>query len=97
MTSTSRPRATGPTWPDGTPRSQNNAFATENYVGQIDWTGGAKAAATKIKAAKELVAGQEHELAPMPAPKGSMGGNGGIYAHMQRGAVGRRRMKEQGA
>lgn len=83
---------TGPTWPDGTPRSQNNAFATENYVGQINWSGGAKAAVAAVKTAKELVAGQDHELLPDPPRKGSMKNQWAVLA--RRGDVGRRRLKD---
>lgn len=95
MLTRSRKPTTGPTWPDGTPRSQRNAFDRAHYVGQIDWSGGAKAAIAAVKTAKELVAGQDHELPPMPAAKGSMGH--GIYVHARRGASGRKKLKEQGA
>lgn len=76
---------TRPPWPFG-----------PGYVGQINWSG-TKADATRIKAAKEMVAGQDHELPPLPMPKGAMGQGGALYGHTQRGAVGRRKMKERQA
>lgn len=82
------------TWPDGTPRSQGNAFD----LGARAAAGGlarhfakdAKAARSRIRAAKEMVAGQAHERVDMPVT-GSMADKG--FAIRRRGDLGRKKLK----
>ncbi len=67
-------------------------YVGRGYQPKIDWTNGKRAALSRIKTAKELVAGQSHEVADAPAKPGSMGGRFSTYL-LQRGAAGRKRMK----
>ena len=75
------------------PAARHSAFYwREGYQQQIDWTNGKRAALSRIKTAKELVAGQAHEIAELPAAKGAM--SAGYYQiGTRRGDVGRKRMK----
>jgi hypothetical protein len=102
MTRTRRPRAaagtsaTGATWPDGTPRSQANAFDWRHYEPQINWGMSTKVAKSKVRAAIEMVQGQDYELANPPAVKGTLGTNDlGVFS--RKGAVGRQKMLAQRA
>ena len=55
------------------PAARTSAFYwRDGYQQQIDWTNGKRAALSRIKTAKELVAGQAHEIAELPAAKGAM-------------------------
>lgn len=74
------------------PAARHSAFYWREWKPRIDWTNGQRSAATRIKTAKELVAGQSHEVADAPAKPGSMGGRFSTYL-LQRGAAGRKRMK----
>ena len=75
------------------PAARTSAFYwRDGYQQQIDWTNGKRAALSRIKTAKELVADQSHEVADAPAKPGSMGGRFSTYL-LQRGAAGRKRMK----
>ena len=75
------------------PAARTSAFYwRDGYQQQIDWTNGKRAALSRIKTAKELVAGQSHEVADAPAKPGSMGGRFSTYL-LQRGSAGRKRMK----
>ena len=55
------------TWPDGTPRSQRNAFDWCNHAPQINLATGAKYDKTRVRVAKDLVAGEAHEPRNAPA------------------------------
>ena len=59
-------------------------YVGRGYQPKIDWTEGKKSAVTRIVEAKEMVAGQAHEI--IDAPLGT-----------RRGAVGRRKMQEGAA
>lgn len=75
------------------PAARTSAFYwRDGYQQQIDWTDGKRAALSRIKTAKELVAGQAHEVADAPAKPGSMGGRFSTYL-LQRGAAGRKKMR----
>ena len=64
----------------------------EGYQQQIDWTDGKRSARSRIKTAKELVAGQAHEIAEPPAAKGAM--SAGYYQiGTRRGDVGRKKLR----
>ena len=67
-------------------------YVGRGYEPKIDWTEGKKSAVTRIVEAKEMVAGQAHEIAEPPATKGAM--SAGYYQiGTRRGDVGRKRMK----
>ena len=66
-------------------------YVGRGYQPKIDWTEGKKSAVTRIVEAKEMVAGQAHELTDTPRA-GSMGVRFSTYL-LQRGAAGRKRMK----
>ena len=70
-------------------------YVGRGYEPKIDWTEGKKSAVTRIVEAKEMVAGQSHEVADAPAKPGSMGVRFSTYL-LQRGAAGRKRMKAAG-
>ena len=96
-----RPRAqfkpaTGPTWPDGSTRSQNNAFDWWGRPPRLNWRAGALAAKVRIQEAKELVESQAHELPAIPLQKGDLT-RGFVLLGTRRGDVGRKRMKESAA
>jgi len=49
------------------PAARHSAFYwRDGYQQQIDWTNGKRAALSRIKTAKELVAGQAHEMTAVP-------------------------------
>lgn len=75
------------------PAARHSAFYwRDGYQQQIDWTNGKRAALSRIKTAKELVAGQAHEIAELPAAKGAM--SAGYYQiGTRRGDVGRRKLR----
>ena len=67
-------------------------YVGRGYQQQIDWTDGKRAALSRIKTAKELVAGQAHEIAEPPAAKGAM--SAGYYQiGTRRGDVGRKKLR----
>ena len=67
-------------------------YVGRGYQQQIDWTDGKRAALSRIKTAKELVAGQAHELPAVPAKKGAM--SAGYYQiGTRRGDVGRKKLR----
>ena len=75
------------------PAARHSAFYwRDGYQQQIDWTNGKRAALSRIKTAKELVAGQAHGIAGPPAAKGAMSA-GYCQIGPRRGDVGRKRMK----
>jgi len=75
------------------PAARHSAFYwRDGYQQQIDWTNGKRAALSRIKTAKELVAGQAHEIAELPAAKGAM--SAGYYQiGARRGDVGRKKLR----
>lgn len=75
------------------PAARHSAFYwRDGYQQQIDWTKGKRAALSRIKTAKELVAGQDHEIAEPPATKGAM--SAGYYQiGTRRGDVGRKKLR----
>lgn len=75
------------------PAARHSAFHwRDGYQQQIDWTNGKRAALSRIKTAKELVAGQAHEIAELPAAKGAM--SAGYYQiGTRRGDVGRKKLR----
>ena len=75
------------------PSARHSAFYwRDGYQQQIDWTNGKRAALSRIKTAKELVAGQAHEIAELPAAKGAM--SAGYYQiGTRRGDVGRKKLR----
>ena len=75
------------------PAARTSAFYwRDGYQQQIDWTNGKRAALSRIKTAKELVAGQAHEIAELPAAKGAM--SAGYYQiGTRRGDVGRKKLR----
>ena len=75
------------------PAARHSAFYwRDGYQQQIDWTNGKRAALSRIKTAKELVAGQDHEIAELPAAKGAM--SAGYYQiGTRRGDVGRKKLR----
>ena len=75
------------------PAARHSAFYwRDGYQQQIDWTNGKRAALSRIKTAKELVAGQAHEIAELPAAKGVM--SAGYYEiGTRRGDVGRKKLR----
>lgn len=82
------------TWPDGTPRSQGNAFdlGARAAAGGLasHFAKGAAAARQRIKAAKEMVAGQAHEVVNLPV-KGALREKG--FAITRRGEAGRKKLR----
>ena len=67
-------------------------YVGRGYEPKIDWTNGKRAALSRIKTAKELVAGQAHELPAVPAKKGAM--SAGYYQiGTRRGDVGRKKLR----
>ena len=75
------------------PAARHSAFYwRDGYQQQIDWTNGKRAALSRIKTAKELVAGQAHEIAELPAAKGSMSA-GHYQIGTRRGDVGRKKLR----
>ena len=74
------------------PAARHSAFYwRDGYQQQIDWTNGKRAALSRIKTAKELVAGQAHEIAELPAAKGAM--SAGYYQiGTRRGDIGRKKL-----
>ena len=75
------------------PAARHSAFYwRDGYQQQIDWTNGKRAALSRIKTAKALVAGQAHEIAELPAAKGAM--SAGYYQiGTRRGDVGRKMLR----
>lgn len=75
------------------PAARHSAFHwRDGYQQQIDWTNGKRAALSRIKTAKELVAGQAHEIAEPPATNGGM--SAGYYQiGTRRGDVGRKKLR----
>ena len=75
------------------PAARTSAFYwRDGYQQQIDWKNGKRAALSRIKTAKELVAGQAHEIAEPPAAKGAM--SAGYYQiGTRRGDVGRKKLR----
>lgn len=75
------------------PAARHSAFYwRDGYQQHIDWTNGKRAALSRIKTAKELVAGQAHEIAELPAAKGAM--SAGYYQiGTRRGDVGRKKLR----
>lgn len=75
------------------PVARTSAFYWDSgYTPKIDWTNGKRAALSRIKTAKELVAGQAHEIAEPPAAKGAM--SAGYYQiGTRRGDVGRKKLR----
>ena len=65
-------------------------YVGRGYQPKIDWTEGKKSAVTRIVEAKEMVAGQAHELTDTPRA-GSMRDASAVLR--RRGDVGRKRMK----
>lgn len=73
------------------PAARTSAFYwREGYQQQIDWTNGKRAALSCIKTAKELVAGQAHELTDTPRA-GSMRDASAVLR--RRGDVGRKKLR----
>ena len=73
------------------PAARTSAFYwREGYQQQIDWTDGKRAALSRIKTAKELVAGQAHELTDTPRA-GSMRDASAVLR--RRGDVGRKKLR----
>ena len=67
-------------------------YVGRGYQPKIDWTEGKKSAVTRIVEAKEMVAGQAHELPAVPAKKGAM--SAGYYQiGTRRGDVGRKKLR----
>ena len=65
-------------------------YVWRGYQPKIDWTEGKKSAVTRIVEAKEMVAGQAHELTDTPRA-GSMRDASAVLR--RRGDAGRRKMK----
>ena len=79
------------------PAARTSAFYwRDGYQQQIDWTNGKRAALSRIKTAKELVAGQAHEIIDAPLGRGALS-QGYVPLGTRRGAVGRRKMQEGAA
>ena len=73
------------------PAARHSAlYWREGYQQQIDWTNGKRAALSRIKTAKELVAGQAHEMTDTPRA-GTMRDASAVLR--RRGDAGRRKMK----
>ena len=73
------------------PAARTSAFYWDSgYTPKIDWTEGKKSAVTRIVEAKEMVAGQAHELTDTPRA-GSMRDASAVLR--RRGDAGRRKMK----
>ena len=67
-------------------------YVGRGYEPKIDWTEGKRSAVTRIVEAKEMVAGQAHEIAEPPAAKGAM--SAGYYQiGTRRGDVGRKKLR----
>ena len=62
----------------------------DGYEQKLDWTNGKKSAVTRIVEAKEMVAGQAHELTDTPRA-GSMRDASAVLR--RRGDVGRRKLR----